>query len=188
MILAEIALQTLKRVRRTAFIAALPSVAACQGGNHRNPTPEEQARWRRDTAKYIQDSTKWARDSIVRDSISRSINTDSLYRLYHRMLAASEPVSIMFLVRCEEGRLPWRYGVEPATAAMTRMNDTLWRSDEREAANRMWDKIRDMSVGEMAGQGVNNVKCGWPRPKMAESYRGTNLVFIDPRPVAPKRP
>jgi len=72
-----------------------------------------------------QDSTKWVRDSIVRDSISRTINTDSLYRTWRRMLHAPDPVPLMGLIYCEGARLAWRYGTIPSLAASERMEDTL---------------------------------------------------------------
>ena len=115
--------------------------------------------------------------------MAETVDAGSQYRLHHRMLAAPDCVPIMFLVRCEEGRWPWRYGVEPATAAMTCMNGTSWRENEREAAiacgedpqHERWTNGRPS---------VNNIKCGWPRPKMPE-VNGTNLVLVDSRPRAP---
>jgi hypothetical protein len=128
-------------------------------------TPDEQARWTRDSAQYAQDSSKWVRDSVVRDSISHSVDTDSLYRLYHRMLVAEDPVPIMFLVNCEGLRLMWKYGGLPANDAMTRMTDTLWRKDEGQAANRMWSKLSNMSVQQMAGQGIIRASADCRTPK-----------------------
>lgn len=173
---------------RLALVVALPSVAACQLG-HRHPlSAEEQARWSRDSAQYVQDSLKWVRDAVVRDSISRSVNTDSLYHLYHQMLVAPDPVPIMLLVNCESGRVTWLYGT-PGITAMQRMDDTVWRPNERAAANRMWDKIRNMSVAQMGTQGVSPSKCGWRKyPKMPEVYNGTDLETVAPRPRPPKRP
>lgn len=97
--------------------------AACQ--RSQNLTPQQDAAWKRDSTRYVQESTKWVRDSIVRDSISRTINTDSLYRTYRRMLDAADPVPLMGLIYCEGARLAWRYGAIPAVAATERMEDTL---------------------------------------------------------------
>jgi hypothetical protein len=178
----------LSRVWRTGLCMALPSVAACQSGQPRTLTPDEQARWTRDSARYVQDSVKWVHDSVVRDSISRTVDTDSLYRLYHRMLVAPDPVPIMLLVNCERFRLTWVYAGLPAIAAMTRMEDTLWRQNERDVANRMWDRIRNMSVDQMANQGTSRSKCGIRAPRMPRSYNGTDLDAIPSRPQRPARP
>ena len=170
------------RALRTVLMwLALPAGAACQLGA-RHPSPEAQARWTQDSAAYVRDSTKWVRDSVVRDSISRTINTDSLYHLYHRMLLAKDPATLMGLVNCEDGRLSWKYGAEPAELATRRMQDTLWRPGERDAAKRMWDRIQNMSVGLMATQGVSPRKCGWEPPAMGEFYNGTDLLAVGGRP------
>jgi Ni/Co efflux regulator RcnB len=176
-------------IRRAALCVTLPSVAACHSGQPRTLTPDEQARWTRDSARYVQDSVKWVHDSVVRDSISRTVDTDSLYRLYHRMLVAPDPVPIMLLVNCEAGRLTWQYGTIPGMAAIGRMEDTLWRPAERDATNRMWEKIHNMSVEEMTHQSVSPSKCGWQwGRKMPEPYRGTELNVLPSRPQRPARP
>lgn len=164
----------------------LSAVTACQAGP-RHPTPAAQIRWSQDSAAYVRASAKWVRDSVVRDSISRTINTDSLYRLYHRMLNATDPVPVMLLVNCERGRLTWTYGLEPALHALQRMQDTLWRAGERGLASRMWDRIQNMSVAEMADQGVSPGKCGWKSPAR-RAYDGTDLSTIGDRPQSPRRP
>lgn len=176
------------RERRLGSLVAVASVVGCALGHPHALTPAEQARWSRDSAQYVLDSAKWVHDAFVRDSISRTVNTDSLYHLYREMLTAPNPVPIMLLVNCERGRLTWLYG-SPAIAAMTRMGDTLWHKDERDAANFMWDKLRNMTAAELVQQGTNPVKCGWRGlPKMPEVYNGTNVDVIPPRPRPPKRP
>src|SRR5687768_4155157 len=50
------------------------------------------------------------RDSTVIDSIVRSANTDSLYRLYRTMLYAPTPAPIYQQIICESFRIGERYG------------------------------------------------------------------------------
>lgn len=45
-----------------------------------------------DSVKYVTESTKWVRDSVAIDSISRTINTDSLFHLLRAQLHAENPV------------------------------------------------------------------------------------------------
>src|SRR5689334_12155470 len=70
-------------------------------------SPEAQARWSRDSAAYVRDSIKWARDTFVRDSISRTVDTDTLYRLLHTMLVAQNPVPLFAEYECASGSLNW---------------------------------------------------------------------------------
>lgn len=145
-------------------------------------------RWTRDSSQYVADSTKWVRDSIVRDSISRTMNTDSLYRLYRRMLYAADPVPLMHLIECESTRLGWRYGSIPATAAIQRMEDTLWRPENRKDEKLMWARLHNMSVEQMLTLGVSPDRCGgwgYPQPVI---LNGTNLQATSPRPRRPRRP
>ena len=103
------------------------------------------------------------------------------------MLTAADPIPIMALVNCETGRLTWKYGA-PALDAMSRMYDTLWHKRERDAANRMWDKVRNMTVEQMAGQGMGMTRCGWrPEAHLPEVYHGTDVGVISSRPRPPKR-
>jgi hypothetical protein len=160
--------------------------AACQHNADRSTPPSPE--WLRDSTKYVADSAKFVHDSVVRDSISRTVNTDSLYRLYRRMLAAADPVPVMAMVGCELGRLTWTHGGLPGLAAVTRMEDTLWRHDERDSVKRMWARVSNMSVEDMAKQGLSPKRCGWRGPNHPEFFNGTDLDALPPRPQRPKRP
>ena len=61
------------------------------------------------------------------DSVVRSINTDSVYKLWHSSLSLSDPKVGQQRVKCEQGRLMYRYGAPVAMAALRRMQDTRWR-------------------------------------------------------------
>lgn len=108
--------------------------AACHHNADRSTPPSPE--WLRDSTEYVADSANFVRDSVVRDSISHTVDTDSLYRLYRRMFAAADPVPVMALVGCELGRLSWTYGGLPVGAAVKRMEDTLWRRSERDSVKR----------------------------------------------------
>jgi hypothetical protein len=68
------------------------------------------------------------RDSIVLDSMTRLVNTGSLYRLYRQAL---EPpgvtLSLMTEVSCEEVRLMIGFGSVPARRAIHAVEDTMYR-------------------------------------------------------------
>lgn len=63
----------------------------------------------------------------VIDSVSRTIDTDSLYHVYHSMLSMPHPEAALPLLGCVEELLIWRHGMYPADRAIARMRDTLWR-------------------------------------------------------------
>ena len=61
------------------------------------------------------------------DSVVRSINTDSVYKLWHWTLTLPDPKVGAQQVECELDRIGYRYGVPATAAALRRMQDTLWR-------------------------------------------------------------
>jgi len=92
----------------------------------RNPDPTHELRSRPPGATD-------AHSARVIDSVSSTINTDSLYRAYHSMLAAAHPEGLLPLVSCIEAKLMWQHGMYPADQAMRRMRDTLWKGVEQQA-------------------------------------------------------
>ena len=147
------------------------------------------AQWTLDSAKYVQDSVKWVRDSVVLDSISRTINTDSLYRLYRRTLYSTTPVPLVFAEMCETERLFDRYGSIPGGQAIRRMQDTLWRPTETADVARMDAQIHSMSVAEMMSLSTDRRKCGYQNePRAPDSLNGTLLRTTNGRPIPPKKP
>jgi hypothetical protein len=89
----------------------------------------------------------------------RTINTDSLYHLYHVMLLATEPVPIMSLLHCEKCRLGWKYGIEPTLAAEARMYDTLFTPAEHKMAHEKDDQLVITPAQQMT-LGVGPKRCG----------------------------
>src|SRR3954464_354859 len=107
-------------MNRAAIVLLLSATASgCQ--SPRKLTPDEQAKWTRDSAEYSVNLVRWMRDSALMDSISRTINTDSLYRLFHAALRPQPMVPIVRAITCERNRLGARHGSIPARAAISRM-------------------------------------------------------------------
>jgi hypothetical protein len=182
-------------VRCTAFallVTLAPITAGCQ--TSRTPAPIDPARatqWSKDSAKYVQDSTMWVRDSVVIDSISRTINTDSVYRLRRAQLHADDPVRIQGLIECESYRLHWVYGSNAAEDARRRMSDTLYRKTDSADMKRVSDRLQSMTPREMISVGVGEMQCGrfskWG-PRHPEALNGTALSTRTGRPARPRRP
>ena len=78
------------------------------------------------------------------DSVVRTVNTDSAYRLWHAMLTSTHPRVEQLAIDCEYDRLSYRYGVAAITA-IQRMTDTLFRDSDPRAVARL--------DGAMAGAG-----------------------------------
>ena len=70
------------------------------------------------------------------DSVVRTVNTDSAYRLWHEMLTSKHPRVEQLAVDCEYDRLSYRYGVAASTA-IRRMTDTLFRDTDRRTVARL---------------------------------------------------
>jgi hypothetical protein len=102
----------------------------------------------------------WSRDSTVIDSISRSINTDSLYHLNRTALHATETVPILREINCETKRLSHHYGQTASWAAIQRMQDTLWHPSEKDDVARMNGRVSGMSTKDMVAMGSRQYDCG----------------------------
>jgi hypothetical protein len=146
-----------------------------------------RSQWSRDSAQYVVDSIRYAHDHRVRDSISRTINTDSLYKLNRARLVAANPVPLEGERECEEARLSARFGAIPAEMAITRMEDTLWKRGEEAAVRKMEDRLHNMTVEEMGSIGVSQRKCGKITP-MLKMVDGATLDMVGAAPVRPKAP
>lgn len=154
------------------------------------PNAADSERYRRDSAQYAVDSAKWAHDVFVLDSISRSINTDSLYRLYHLELAARDPAAIEHAILCETDHLFTVYGDEPAGRAETRMEDTVYTSAERASSNAIFARLREKDPAIGLSYQKGNYNCGqehWP-PRMPQFYHGTRTDVLPASPRRPQRP
>ena len=174
----------------TASLPLVGSAAGCQAKRN-PPSAAALAQWSRDSAKYIQDSIKWVRDSIVIDSISRTINTDSLYGLIRAQLRADNPVPLQRAIDCEMFRLSWSHGSMANGDAFNRMLDTLFRPSDAADKKRVDARLSGMSVAEMASLGVGEQQCGkfsrWG-PYHPRTISGASLDTRTGRPARPQRP
>lgn len=164
----------------------LVAAASAQGTGARPLTLEQQMQWAQDSAKFVTDSAKWVRDSLVRDSISRTVNTDSMFHDYHRMLDASDPIAILSRIECEPRELAWRYGAIPGLDAVHRMHDTVFKHDDAEKVKRMWAKVENMSQAQQASLGRCDMST-WG-PMMPELFEGTDVNALPGKPARPQRP
>jgi hypothetical protein len=174
-----------------SLLSAVATGAACQGGRARAPASAGSAQWTKDSAGYIQDSAKWVRDSIVIDSISRAINTDSLYHLERAQLRAENPVPFQRAIDCEMARLSWGHGANATHDAFQRMVDTLFQPSDEAERKRVSNRLSGMSVEEMTSLGVGERQCGkfsrWG-PRHPPDISGASLDTRTGRPAKPQRP
>src|SRR6478672_3750071 len=89
--------------------------------------------WLHDSVAYHQRLAQWLRDSIVVDSVSRTVPTDSLQHLFRTLLGSPDPAPVLQEIDCEQFRLSWRYGSLPVMDAVQRMLDTTLNANDRHA-------------------------------------------------------
>jgi len=171
-------------------LLCVATTGACQTGRGgRAPDAATAARWSNDSAKYVRDSIKWVHDSLVIDSISRSIKTDSLYRLYRAQLRAGNPIPLERAINCERAKLHWVYGSLAAVDAIDRMFDTLFRASDSADRTRVSNRLGNMSADDMMEVSVTQRTCGrtslWG-PLHPDSVSGTPLLTRAGRPARPK--
>lgn len=145
--------------------------------------PDAEAIERIELASYEKALAAWLRDSTVVDSVSRTIDTDTLYALYRKMLTAPDPAAIYQEIACEEWRLSRRHHSLPTAAAVRRMMDTVWRRDEAELVRLM--NARLPKPGHVS---AGHWSCGYRGEESGPAeVNGTSLAFEKPRPVRPRR-
>ena len=174
-----------------ALAAIAATSAACQAGRASGKQTAPDTQWGRDSAKYVKDSIKWVHDSLVIDSIARTINLDSLYHLYRSQLRAEDPVPVQRAIDCEMAKQSWLHGSNAAQDAYHRMLDTVYRKTDSADMKRVSGRLRSMSVAEMASLSVGERQCGkfsrWG-PQHPDSVDGAPLLGRGGRPAPPRRP
>lgn len=128
----------------------------------------------------------WLRDSIVLDSMTRLVNTDSLYRLYRRAL---EPGGVnnalMTAVACEQVRLKIGFGSVPAGRAIEVLQDTMY-------LDRGIHDGGGYFVAHAPAEGtieLSPARCGPYRVAAPKTIGTTRLdTELPPRPRAPRLP
>ena len=162
-----------------------PSAIGCA---QRPATPEARQAYTRDSAQYVKDSTHWARSLFVLDSISRSIDTDSLYRLTRAVLAAEKPAPIYTALSCESARIVRRYGSIPADMAIRRMNDTLRAPADERRWQAMVAKLDALPIEERVKLVVGKQTCGPSGPMAPPKLDGVLLDVMPGRPTRARPP
>jgi hypothetical protein len=165
-------------------LAALVAIAnGCESAQpEAAPLPQAVNDWQRDSSAYDDALAIWLRDSAVVDSVSRTINTDSMYRMYRRMLHDTNPAPIMQEIACEEWRLRRRYRVLPSMAAQRRMMDSVYWPPEADAVRRMNERLQNLgpvTAGPYA--------CGGDVERLVpEVVSGAPMSMSTARPVPPR--
>lgn len=171
------------RLKFPVLLAAVLMLGSCASNAQERPLPAAiAAQWLRDSVAYQQRLAKWLRDSTVIDSIVRSINTDSLSRLYDRMIRSEHPEVELQLIWCEGRRIGRRYGSIPMLRAEDRVRDSVQASAGQQAVDRM--NHRMPARGLLSGRNCPPLE-GPPPPS---EHDGTPLNTQTPRPVPPRRP
>jgi len=157
------------------------AVAASRADDLR--APDAEAIYQVELASYDKAVAKWLRDSAVIDSISRAIDTDSLYGLYRQMLDAPDAAVAAQAVACEEWRLARLYQPLPATAAVRRMRDTVWRAGDSSALRLLTQRLPELGHVQ-----VGHWSCGYPgEVRTPPEVDGASLTNAS-RPNPPRRP
>jgi len=152
----------------------------------RPPRPSDAAThegWQQDSIAYSERLGRWLHDSIVVDSLSRAVPTDSLYALYRAMLGAKVPRVYLEPILCLQNNLNWQYGMQPAARAIERMKDSLWKADERDAVRAMEARMPNADFITL-----DNKTCGDRGRRAPDSLSGADIQIQWPRPTPPRRP
>ena len=168
--------------RRTITYIALSLTMATINGACQQQLPKADSAWLRDSAAYEASLAQWRRDSVIRDSISHLVNTDSLYQLHRQMLVVKDPHELLQEQACEHYRLVHRYGVLPVDLAMARMEDTVWRGISDGDARRLSDV-----KGRFTEVRLSEERCGINTKPGPWTVNGTNLNAFSDRPRPPRR-
>lgn len=108
------------------------------------------------------------------DSVVRSINTDSAYKLWRWTLTAPDAKVGQQKVQCEYDRIGFVYG-NAGSIAITRMEDTLWRGVDPELVERMKVNLKGMSLP------IDASVCGPHPPKQAPYWLREWTVYPLPQ-------
>lgn len=168
---------------KVAFTILMPwlAVLACHGqqatGSPGASSPE--------MVKYLRDSITWAHAERVIDSLSRTINTDSLYTLYRTALTAENPAPIIGQITCTGTMFMRQYGSLPAQRALKRMQDTLKKPGEQQLFDRLTDRMAAMSPDQRRSTAVGTRNCGPLGPMAPDSVDGVSTRWVVRKPYRP---
>jgi hypothetical protein len=169
------------RINRFAM-TLLPFIMSIGSGCQPAPSPQADSAWAADSISREAEIAKWLADSAVRDSVSRLVNTDSLYRLYHAMLNAPDPHDLLQPRACEGYRLVYRYGVLPVELAVKRMEDTVWRRTPRAQLERVKGLL-----GRFTEINLDNQICAISGPRGPRIINGAHMSEMTDKPPPLRR-
>jgi hypothetical protein len=153
----------------------------CRGSSRSEESRPAGAQRRYEDSLYQARLAAWLRDSAVIDSITRTVDTDSLYRLHRSALAADNPEPIYQQIGCEGDRLYLRYGGNAARIAIKRMRDAVYKPGEADDVRRM--EARLPRVVELSTEHCEP----YTGPRAGTRLGETPLNTITPRPSPPLR-
>jgi hypothetical protein len=171
--------ETLVGIRGASLLMAACVGVAC---TTRSATPANEQLGAGDSLYRVRLS-HWLRDSVVLDSMTRLVRTDSLYALYRRALdPGGVPESLVTAVVCEERRLGIRYGAIPSRRAISAMQDTVYADHGIDDGLRYFTAQMPNSGMIIGGRSV----CG-PNPPAAPRMIGVTPLDTElpPRPQPP---
>ena len=114
------------------------------------------------------------------DSVVRTINTDSVYKLWRWSLTLPDPKVGQQQVQCEIDQMMFHYGGAASMAALRRMEDTLWRGVDPQQIARLRRGLKGMSLP------ITRAICG-PRTTEKAPY-WLREWYIYPLPQLPPSP
>jgi hypothetical protein len=170
---------------RQPTAAMLALLAACSASTSSGNFASEASpsSWAPESVQLAQERAVWQQDSVVLDSLSRNVNTDSLYRVGRAMLVSRDPGRLMNASACERYRLAWRHGARPAQLAIWRMEDTLYSTTESAAVDAMRERL-ERGFGVELGRKA----CGDPGPRAPRTVGATPLDGMLERSIVARRP
>jgi hypothetical protein len=169
----------------TALLRVLLGACSASAGSGSSSRSSESVplAWAPESVRIAQEEAVWKQDSVVLDSLSRTVNTDSLFRVGRAMLISRDPARLMNAAACERYRLAWRHGARPAQLAIWRMEDTLYAADEADAVEQMRERL-DRGFGVELGR----KSCGDPGLRAPRTVGATPLDGILARTSVAGRP
>lgn len=132
---------------------------------------------------YYGTEEEWRRDSATVDSLSRLVNTDSLFLAYRQSLTDTNYQAAHQQIKCLRSRLLLQHGTYPSGLAIDRMMDTLWRGvDPQIIAD------HDARVPAALFVGIDSARCGTPSA-MWKHWKSLPPIVerVDPSQPRPER-
>jgi hypothetical protein len=139
-------------------------------------------RWLADSAAYVTNLNQWLRDSVVVDSVARSVDITELVAAYRQVATGAQPAEGMAQVTCAQSRVFWDYGDLAAEAAVQRAHDSV---EHLVGAKAFADAVARMPQSG-AIEPPDYKKCLGKEPEHRKSLGSTRLDVRATRPIPPR--